>query len=139
DDFSRALARFEHGEREEVIRSLVERAESDVAPRQPFAWPLASVATAPDAPAIGGACATRSVERRSAGPGVDELRRLLREADRQYYEALVAADTPVPPRPAAWRGPAAIAAALAAAVVLIAVSQLAPRRSGTIAAQPTSP
>src|SRR5437763_10715499 len=60
DDFSRALARFEHGEREEVIRSLVERAESDVAPRQPFAWPLASVATAPDAPAIGGACATRS-------------------------------------------------------------------------------
>src|SRR5207248_6213543 len=74
-----------------------------------------------------------------SGPGVDELRRLLREADREYYEALVAVDTPVPPRPAAWRGPAAIAAALAAAIVLMAVSQLAPRRSGTIAAQPTPP
>src|SRR5437763_1055456 len=75
EDFSRALARFEQGDRGEVVRTLVERAASETSPRRPFAWPSAALAQAPVAPFIGDAGATRTVERRSAGPGVDELRR----------------------------------------------------------------
>src|SRR5205823_9165691 len=68
----------------------------------------------------------RPIERRRAGPGADELRRQLREADRRYYETLVAIDRTIPPRPPAWRVPVTVAAALAAVLALIAASHLVP-------------
>jgi Tol biopolymer transport system component len=125
EDFSRALARFERGDRREVVRGLVERSFT-------FAPAYADHSFSP-APAV----ITREpakpqpfVERRRAGPRADELRRQLRDADRQFYEALVVFDDDQEPRPVApprWRAPAVVGAALAASIAIISVAQMVPR------------
>jgi len=84
EDFSRALARFERGDRRDVVRGLLERslaAAPAYADDSTFSVLIGREAL-PKPP--------RFVERRRAGPGADELRRQLRDADRQFYEALVA-------------------------------------------------
>src|SRR5438132_6976776 len=115
DDFSRTLARYEQGEREDVIRRLLDRREpARVLPHTP---------AAPAAPAA--PVSPVSMERRRAGAHVDELRRQLRAVDRQQYEHLVRPSPRVAvDRPARWRRPALIAAGLAAAIVMIAVGEL---------------
>jgi len=136
EDFSRALARFERGDRAEVVRGLVERA---MAPTAAFNGPE-RFAPIPIPISKREAAKNPRVERRRAGPGADELRRQLREADRQFYEALVVFDNELPPsdlRASAsddvrrgglgWRVPAMIGAALAASIAVISVAQVVPR------------
>ena len=124
EDFSRALARFERGDRRDVVRGLLERslaAAPAYADDSTFSALIAREAL-PKPP--------RFVERRRAGPGADELRRQLRDADRQFYEALVVFDDgeqPEPVAPARWRVPAVVGAALAASIAIIAVVQIVPR------------
>jgi Tol biopolymer transport system component len=127
EDFSRALARFERGDRTDVVRGLVERS---LAPTAAFAGPELFAVT----PIGRDETPKARRERRRAGIGADELRRQLREADRQFYEALVAFDnelTPelasVPRARAGWRVPAAIGAALAASIGIISVAQVVQR------------
>src|SRR5581483_1374240 len=103
EDFSRALARYEQGDREEVIRGIIERAELGPAAPAPFAWRTTPARAAQPAPIVPARPASPArVERRKAGSGVDELRRQLREADRQYYEAFIAPHEQTPP-PFQWR------------------------------------
>src|SRR5205807_3405203 len=78
EDFSRTLARFERGDRADVVRGLVERA---IAPTAAINGPERF---APIPISKHQAAKNQRVERRRAGPGADELRRQLREADRQF-------------------------------------------------------
>ena len=126
--FSRSLARYEQGERDEVLRHLLERFND--AARVSCGAPLALQPRS---------TRTRR-ERRTAGPRVDELRRQLRDADARMFDQInrrsrqldnSIADPldrfeqlPVvpPPRasePAFWSAPA-IAASMAAVIALIA-------------------
>ena len=126
EDFSRALARFERGDRREVVRGLVERSFT-------FAPAYADPPFSPAPAVIAREQAPKPepfVERRRAGPRADELRRQLRDADRQFYEALVVFDDDQEPRPVApprWRAPAVVGAALAASIAIISVAQIVPR------------
>jgi WD40 repeat protein len=123
-EFSRALARYEQGDRDEVLRSLLERAG--------FARPAALTSPRQDArrqpraageDAAGGfpvAPSPSMVERRSSAARVDELRRQLREADRHAFERAAPIAAAVPARaPYSWRWPA-VAAGIAVAVALLA-------------------
>jgi Tol biopolymer transport system component len=127
EDFSRALARFERGDRRDVVRGLIERSLVAAPPyvEDPF------LRAAPAARETSARPHT-FVERRRAGPGADELRRQLRDADRQFYEALVVVEEDVEPPPPVvrgrWRAPAVVGAALAASIAIISVTQIVPRR-----------
>jgi hypothetical protein len=111
EQFSRGLERFEQGDRRALVRGLFARA--------PMAEPVAT-ATAIVAPF------PPRGERRRNGASSTELRRRLREADRQLFEARGATTVPVrvaddvaAPR---WRR-APIAAGLAAGLALVALGQ----------------
>jgi hypothetical protein len=90
DPFFRALARYEQGDRDEVLRSLLERAG--------FARPAAPASPPQDARrqprAAGEDAASRFLaasspsiaERWASATRVDELRRQLRDADRRAFE-----------------------------------------------------
>jgi hypothetical protein len=69
EDFSRALARHERGDREEVVRRLLERARSDILARSGEA---------------------ALVDRRRTVPGIAEFRRELRERDERVYDQQLA-------------------------------------------------
>jgi len=68
-DFSHALARHERGDREEVVRRLLDRARSDILARTGEA---------------------ALVDRRRTVPGIAELRRELRERDERVYDQYLA-------------------------------------------------
>ncbi|HJZ71653.1 MAG TPA: hypothetical protein VKE51_07915 [Vicinamibacterales bacterium] len=129
--FSRSLARFEQGERDEVLRHLLERFND--AARASCGAPLARPRSMPN-----------RRERRTSGQRVDELRRQLRDADARMFDQInrrsrqldsASADPlarferlpVVPPSSASerafWSAPA-IAAAVAA-IALIAASAVA--------------
>jgi hypothetical protein len=74
DDFSLAVARYERGSRRDVLRELAARLYIDRA---------------------NAAVYRMTVDRRQTLPSATELRRMLREADRQLFERRIAA----PPRP----------------------------------------
>src|SRR5439155_15422134 len=124
DDFSRALSRFERGDREEVVRSLVERSLDRSGAASHSGGPVRVEA--------------RHVERRRAGPGVDELRRQLREADRQCYEALAASEHRVAPPVVLWRAPAVLGVAVAAMIALISVGQSISHRRPASSSEPAT-
>jgi hypothetical protein len=69
EDFSRALARHERGDRTEVVRRLLDRARSDILARSGEA---------------------ALVDRRRTVPGIAELRRELRERDERVYDQQLA-------------------------------------------------
>ncbi len=144
-EFSRALARFEHGEREEVVRALMERAEAaaEAARSRPARTNLIAMPVAATTVSAG---ARSHVERRRAGAGIDEVRRQLREADRAYFETFVALDeaaSAAMPRPVKRRAPLVVAASLAAAIVAIAAGHLislrhAPAHGGALTSTTTA-
>jgi hypothetical protein len=107
-DFSASLERFEQGDRRNMVRNVVAR---DARAGGPVI--LEFRPAAPPPPAV------RS-ERRRISPAITELRRHLREADRERFEKTVAvlpATAALPP--AKSRRIAAIAAGIAAGVALI--------------------
>jgi hypothetical protein len=115
-EFSRALERFEHGERGAVIRALFARAQ---AARPAVAAAPPSIARPSESPWHTAALPVR-VERRRAGASTTELRRQLRDVDRELFERR----TEVAPASEAigtlgrWRR-APIAAGLAAGFALV--------------------
>jgi len=110
DDFSQALQRHEREPRVEVVRRLVQRAES--------------------------ACAVVRADRRRAR--TTELRRALREADVRLYAHHLAAERPIGRRPAVHaRTMPAIAACLGAGLMLIAAGEyMHERRTAPAASAP---
>jgi hypothetical protein len=78
DDFSLALARYERGSRPDVLRELARRVYIDRA---------------------NAAVYRMTVDRRQTVPSATELRRMLREADRQMFERRNAAPPPPTSRP----------------------------------------
>src|SRR5262245_25556681 len=119
DEFSAGLARFERGDRVEVIRGLVERINSEAVP-------------------------TDGMDRRQRMPSASDFRRELRAADARLYaqhlalRGLPPAGAPpgLPPRPPAApvierRRTATIAAGILAGVTLIGVGELMHERSTT--------
>jgi hypothetical protein len=76
-DFSAALGRYERGRRRDVLRALAGRVDWDCA---------------------GATLVRMPVDRRRAVPSTTELRRLLREADRQLFERRMVALPPSPTR-----------------------------------------
>ncbi len=84
DEFSRALMRFERGDRREIVRSLLSRADA-VAASGEGGVPTDFVRTASEAE--GGPVPT---DRRRSLVTAADVRRVLREADRLRYEERVA-------------------------------------------------
>jgi len=142
EDFSRALEPYELGERDEVVRSLLDRPLNArvvvlplrreegrriraVAPRQGIAERIVRLPAA------------HVIERRRTGPRVDELRRELRAADmRRFEQRMRSLPVVVRARPMFWRIPA-IAASLAVAALWIGAAQFVfLRRDAPATAQP---
>jgi len=118
DDFSRDLARHEHGDRTAIVRRLLRRAAS-----QPSAL------------------AVSSDDRRTWHAPATELRRALREADARLYEYERQRNRQVleikaPPR---GRTLTATAACLAAGLVLIGTGELMHRRTGPVVVPTPAP
>jgi hypothetical protein len=118
DDFSRDLARHEHGDRTAIVRRLLRRAGS-----QPSAL------------------AVSSDDRRTWHAPATELRRALREADARLYEYERQRNHQVleikaPPR---GRARMATAACLAAGLALIGTGELMHRRTGPVVAPTPAP
>ena len=108
DAFSDALARHERGDRTEVVRRLLQRAES----------------------ACGIAAVTRA-ERRQPRANATELRRALREADeRLYVHQRATRALPAAPPPSTRTVPA-VAACLGAGLMLIAAGEFMQRSEGS--------
>jgi hypothetical protein len=105
EDFSRALARHERGDRTEVVRRLLDRARSDILARSGEA---------------------ALVDRRRAVPGIAELRRELRERDERVYDQQLALNAlqamASGTQPATSRGLALIAG-LAIGVTMVATGE----------------
>jgi hypothetical protein len=78
DDFSVVLAHYERGARLDVVRALAAKME-----------PHRHVASV----------SRMTIDRRRAGPSSSELRRLLREADRELFEQRLFTPPPPAPRP----------------------------------------
>src|SRR5262249_58582505 len=97
-DVCRALASYERGPRRDVLRGLTARVERDRA---------------------GASVVRMTVDRRRMGPSATELRRMLREVDRQLFERRVAPPlpTPRPPRTPLWIAGAAILCMLTAGTI----------------------
>jgi hypothetical protein len=117
-DFSRDLARHEHGDRTAIVRRLLRRAAS-----QPSAL------------------AVSSDDRRTWHAPATELRRALREADARLYEYERQRNHRVleikaPPR---GRTMTATAACLAAGLVLIGTGELMHRRTGPVVVSTPAP
>jgi len=112
EDFSRALERFEAGDRREQLKSLYERArassmlDGDVA---------SSNATAPQTPGY--------AERRTRQQSAAVLRRQLRDADQRFYEAQCSStpDSRKPGKSGTRRAP--IAACMIVGVALVAAGE----------------
>jgi len=118
DDFSRDLARHEHGDRTAIVRRLLRRAGS-----QPSAL------------------AVSSDDRRTWHAPATELRRALREADARLYEYERQRNHQVleikaPPR---GRARTATAACLAAGLALIGTGELMHRRTGSVVVPTPAP
>ena len=117
-DFSRDLARHEHGDRAGIVRRLLARASCP---------PLALVVSATD--------------RRTRHAPATDLRRALREADARLYEYQRLRNQQVmeikaPPRA---RTMTATAACLAAGLALIGTGELMHRRTGPVAVPTPAP
>jgi hypothetical protein len=111
EEFSDALARFEHGARDAAVRGVLSRAGG-------------CMALARRTPA----------ERRRAQANVSELRRALREADVRLYQqhlATVALPVPTSPSRARMQTMPAVAACLGAGFLLIAAGQFMHERELT--------
>jgi hypothetical protein len=144
DDFSGALARFERGDRRDVVRKLVER--SAPAPsivglsRRPI--PMFGP-RAGEGFAVGRHAATPSPsDRRAPTVSVTELRRQLREADQRLYSqrsiAPRRAESPV--APSFGRRFPAIAAGVVVGMLLIGAGEAMHLRHATASAEsPQSP
>ena len=104
-DFSHALARHERGDREEVVRRLLDRARSDILARTGEA---------------------ALVDRRRTVPGIAELRRELRERDERVYDQHLALNAlqamAAGTQPATSRGMALIAG-LAIGVTMVGTGE----------------
>lgn len=144
EEFSRALARHERGDRGAVVRGLLERGGyARVAAPAPLVFRLPRDVRSAGEDAASGVQAASSrptVERRRRGPRVDELRRQLRAADARAYEQQAAAPTgrSAPEMRRSWRVPAAAAAAAAAALALAAGSYVARSYAGHRGAPPST-
>jgi hypothetical protein len=99
-EFSRALARFEQGDRRAAVRSLLgrhlmaHRFASDMPSRA--AGAAAAVGSSPGvvepaAPSVGKPASRPAADRRRIAPQVTELRRHLRDADQRLFEQQIAA------------------------------------------------
>jgi hypothetical protein len=106
EDFSRALARHERGDRKEVVRRLLDRARSDILARSGEA---------------------DLVDRRRTVAGIAELRRELRERDERVYDQQLALNAlqamASGPQPATSRGLALIAG-LAIGVTMVGTGEV---------------
>jgi hypothetical protein len=126
DEFSRALERFEQGERSAVVRALFTRAQaarSVVAAAPP---PLARLSGSPWQTAA----SSVRVERRRAGASTTDLRRQLRDADRQLFERHAASAPASEASGSLGRWPRApIAAGLAAGLALVAFGEYLHQRN----------
>jgi hypothetical protein len=131
-EFSRGLERFEQGERSAVVGALFARAQA----AKPVAPALIALAT----PSPRVASSPVRLERRRSGASTTELRRQLRDADRQLFERqaaathAAAADSPVG---RSRRAP--IFAGLAAGLALVAFGEYLNHRSASQAGAPTPP
>jgi hypothetical protein len=106
DELSRVLSRYEAGATRDVVRALVARA------RRPGR--------------------ENGADRRRSAPSVADLRRQLRDADRERFElrAALHATASQPRRPVAWpSGQGAVAACLVAGLSLIGAGQLMRERT----------
>jgi hypothetical protein len=118
-DFSRALERFEQGERRTVIRALFTRARAArpaVAAAPPIARPSGTPWHVPASPV--------RVERRRAGASTTDLRRQLRDVDQQLFERQAASAQAAEASGSSgrWRR-APIVAGLAAGLALVAFGE----------------
>jgi hypothetical protein len=136
-DFSRALARYEKGDRAALVRGVFARATGE-APVHTFGRPRAASMPA--------------VDRRKTAPAAATLRRELHAADRRLFEqrALASQDAgrvelPAPARailiresrPGRWRLPA-VAAVLVGGIALIGVADLMYQRRSPVAGPSTA-
>jgi hypothetical protein len=163
EEFSRAIARFEDGDRHAVVARLVARAErsavsivpvvpaaadgerrdaadEDVPSRHDTSPPLLRVADGQPSP-LDDEPEVR-FDRRRGAPRSDQLRRQLREADRELFElrvAMAAAAGPRRTRRVALSGP--IAACFLAGLGLVAIGGLNSARDAAppVVAAPVAP
>jgi hypothetical protein len=140
DEFSRALARFERGDRREVVRSLLERS---AAARRSVG--LSRLRLPPLDPRVGEGgrqlvAFPSPSDRRAPTVSVTELRRQLREADQLLFAQRTARAAIGPrPRPTFGRRVPAIAAGLVAGLSLIGVGEAMHLRRTAQAPPPQAP
>lgn len=119
EEFSRALARFERGDRAHAVAGLYARASSG------RSTALMIVPIAPE-----------MQERRRHVLSSTELRRQLREADRRLFEERRAAPVALPAR-SPWSKRAPVAACLGAGLALIAAGEVMHVRKAALPSQPS--
>jgi WD40-like Beta Propeller Repeat len=125
-EFSRGLERFEQGDRVAVVRAIFARAEAV----RPAAAAATALVLARPAPAVV-AGSTARVERRRSGASTSELRRQLRDMDRQLFEqrpVAAASGAGTEGSTGRWRR-APLAAGLAAGLALVAFGEYLHQRS----------
>jgi len=127
EDFSRALARFERGDRREVVRMLLERTAPAPAvaglSRRPV--PLFGARAGEGVAVVGNPAPPSPSDRRVPSVSVTELRRQLREADQRLFVQRLAAQPrlDLSSTPAAGRRVPAIAAGVLVGLSLIGAGE----------------
>lgn len=114
EDLSKALERFEAGDRREQIASLYQRAGAQSESKANLVSSTASEAGTPDYP-----------ERRTRQQSAASLRRQLREADQRFYEAQLHASQAHGPAEKGRSRRVPIAACMVAGVALVAAGEMA--------------